>query len=73
MRAALGSGFTRLWAASANSNLGDGVYATALPLLASTLTRDPLLVSVVAFAEWLPWLLFGCSPERCSTAGTAGG
>ncbi|HEV2871571.1 MAG TPA: MFS transporter, partial [Actinomycetota bacterium] len=23
------------------------------------LTRDPLLVSVVSFAEWLPWLLFG--------------
>jgi MFS family permease len=35
------------------------VYATALPLLAATLTRDPLLVSVVSFAEWLPWLLFG--------------
>jgi hypothetical protein len=30
-------------AASAISNLGDGVYATALPLLAATLTRDPLL------------------------------
>jgi MFS family permease len=35
------------------------VYGTALPLLAATLTRDPLLVSVVSFAEWLPWLLFG--------------
>jgi hypothetical protein len=23
------------------------------------LTRDPLLVSLVSFAEWLPWLLFG--------------
>jgi MFS family permease len=59
MRTALGTGFTKLWAASAISNLGDGVYATALPLLAATLTRDPFLVSVVAFAEWLPWLLFG--------------
>jgi len=35
------------------------VYGTALPLLAATLTRDPLLVSLVSFAEWLPWLLFG--------------
>jgi MFS family permease len=35
------------------------VYATALPLLAATLTRDPLPVSLVSFAEWLPWLLFG--------------
>ena len=28
-------------------------------MLAATLTRDPLLVSLVSFAEWLPWLLFG--------------
>jgi MFS family permease len=54
-----GSGFAKLVSASAISNLGDGVYATALPLLAATLTRDPLLVSLVSFAEWLPWLLFG--------------
>ncbi|MFL5880212.1 MAG: MFS transporter, partial [Actinomycetota bacterium] len=54
-----GNGFSRLWAASGVSNLGDGVYGTALPLLAATLTRDPLLVSLVSFAEWLPWLLFG--------------
>jgi MFS family permease len=59
MKVAGGTGFAKLWAASAISNLGDGVYATALPLLAATLTRDPLLVSLVSFAEWLPWLLFG--------------
>ena len=59
MKVAGGRGFARLWAASAVSNVGDGVYGTALPLLAATLTRDPLLVSVVSFAEWLPWLLFG--------------
>src|SRR5829696_9272221 len=35
------------------------VYLTALPLVAATLTRDPLPVSAVVFAEWLPWLLFG--------------
>ena len=35
------------------------MYVTALPLLAATLTRDPLPVSAVMFAEWLPWLLFG--------------
>jgi MFS family permease len=45
--------------ATAVSNVGDGVYATGLPLLAASLTRDPLLVSLVSFAEWLPWLLFG--------------
>jgi MFS family permease len=59
MRVAGNSGFARLWTAQGVSNVGDGVYATALPLLAATLTRDPLPVAVVSFAEWLPWLLFG--------------
>jgi len=45
--------------AAAISTLGDGVCLTALPLLAATLSRDPLRVSLVAFASWLPWLLFG--------------
>jgi MFS family permease len=39
--------------------LGDGVFLAALPLLAATLSRDPLQVSLVTFAGWLPWLLFG--------------
>jgi MFS family permease len=55
----LGRDFARLWLAQGVSNLGDGVYVTALPLLAATLTRDPLPVSAVVFAEWLPWPLFG--------------
>jgi MFS family permease len=55
----LGRDFAKLWLAQGVSNLGDGVYVTALPLLAATLTRDPLPVSAVMFAEWLPWLLFG--------------
>src|SRR4029450_12062829 len=59
MKVAGGTGFAKLWAAQGISNLGGGVYGTALPLLAATLTRDPLLVSLVSFAEWLPWLLFG--------------
>ena len=58
-RPRLGADFARLWLAQGVSNLGDGVYLTALPLLAATLTRDPLAVSAVMFAEWLPWLLFG--------------
>jgi MFS family permease len=40
------------------SALGDGMYLAALPLLAATLTRDPLPVAVVRVAGWLPWLLF---------------
>jgi MFS family permease len=58
-RGRLGPDFTKLWLAQGVSNLGDGVYVTALPLLAATLTRKPLPVSAVVFAEWLPWLLFG--------------
>lgn len=54
----LGPRYVRLWTASAVSNLGDGIDATALPLVAATLTRDPLLFSGLAVAMRLPWLLF---------------
>ncbi len=47
-----------MWAATAASNLGDGVALVAAPLLAVSLTRDPVLVSGLAFAQRLPWLLF---------------
>ena len=48
-----------LWLASGLSNLGDGIRLTALPLLAATLTRDPLAVSGVLAATTAPWILFG--------------
>src|SRR6266498_2300018 len=54
-----GPGYHKRWTAAAVSTLGDGVFLAALPLLAATLSRDPLQVSLVAFAGWLPWLLFG--------------
>ncbi|MBA3278321.1 MAG: MFS transporter [Geodermatophilaceae bacterium] len=44
--------------ASAVSNLGDGIVRTAIPLLAITLTRDPLLVGALTSLSFLPWLLF---------------
>ncbi len=47
-----------LLAGSAVTNLGDGVAAVAMPWLATLLTRDPLMISAVATAEYLPWLLF---------------
>lgn len=50
--------FAKLWAASGASNLADGVGLTAAPLLAATLTRDPLLVSGLVIAQRLPWFLF---------------
>jgi MFS family permease len=58
-RTDLSPGYRRLWTAAASSTLGDGVFLAALPLLAATLSRDPLQVSLVTFAGWLPWLLFG--------------
>jgi MFS family permease len=54
----LGSAFWRLYAASAVSNLADGVNRVALPLLATTLTRDPVLVAGLTSLAFLPWLLF---------------
>jgi MFS family permease len=54
----LGPEFRKLWAASAVSNLGDGVGLVAAPLLAAALTRDPTLVAGLVFAQRLPWLLF---------------
>ncbi|AXB49041.1 MFS transporter [Amycolatopsis albispora] len=49
---------TWLLSASAASNLGDGVGKVAFPLLAATLTRDPLLIAGLSATQFLPWLLF---------------
>jgi MFS family permease len=55
----LGPRYRKLWSATGLSTLGDGLFLTALPLLAAQLTRDPLRISLVDFAGSLPWLLFG--------------
>lgn len=47
------------WVASTLSNLGDGLRFVALPLLAVSLTRDPLLISGVTALTFLPWLILG--------------
>jgi MFS family permease len=47
-----------LWAATALSNIGDGLRLAALPLLATSVTTDPRLIAGVAVAERLPWLVF---------------
>lgn len=49
--------YWRQFAASTISNLGDGVNAAAMPLLAISLTDDTRLIAGVAFATTLPWLL----------------
>jgi len=54
----LGPNYRKLWAASAISNLGDGVRLTALPLMAAEITRDPAQIAAIDFASTLPWFLF---------------
>lgn len=54
----LGKPFLQLWLASGVTNLGDGLTLAAAPLLAASLTRDPILVAGLTFAQTLPWLLF---------------
>ena len=54
----LGSNYYKLMAASAISNLGDGIGVIAYPWLASAVTRNPILIAGVAAAQRLPWLLF---------------
>src|SRR5580692_7791362 len=56
-RPRLPAAYWRLWWAAAVDNVGDGVFASALPLLAVTITRNPLLISLVSAATYLPWLL----------------
>ncbi|PSK82603.1 Na+/melibiose symporter-like transporter [Murinocardiopsis flavida] len=53
----LGRPFARFWAAYSAANLADGMLLTAVPLLAATFTRDPLLISGLSAARFLPWLL----------------
>jgi MFS family permease len=50
--------FWRFYASSATSNLADGIGRTALPLLAASFTRNPVLISGLVSFAFLPWLLF---------------
>lgn len=58
-RPPLGRDFGRLWTAAAFSNLADGLGRTAVPLIATTLTRDPLAIAALAAIAFVPWLVFG--------------
>ncbi len=46
---------SRLVAAASISALGDGLLVTALPLLAASLTKDPVLITGVYVAGRIPW------------------
>ena len=55
----LGGNYRRLVTAAGFSNLADGVFQIALPLLAVRLTRSPAAVAGLTFAARAPWLVFG--------------
>jgi MFS family permease len=57
--ARLGSNFRWLLASTGVNSIGDGVAISAGPLLVASQTRDPFLVSMALFSEYLPSLLFG--------------
>jgi MFS family permease len=54
----LPANYWRLWSSSAASNLADGLFFIALPLLAVRLTDSPILIAGLAIAGRLPWLVF---------------
>jgi MFS family permease len=54
----LGPSYRKLFTASTISNLGDGISIIAYPWLASAITRNPILIALVAVAQRLPWLVF---------------
>ena len=51
--------FHRIWAAGGVSGLGDCIYLSALPLLALTMTYDPVILGAMEACALLPWLFFG--------------
>lgn len=57
-RPPLGPRYMRLLGSAGAANLGDGIMTVAVVWLATSLTRDPLLITLVTLASRLPWLLF---------------
>ena len=57
-RVDLGGSYRKLYISTAISNVGDGMSTIAYPWLATAITRNPLLIAIVAAAQRLPWLVF---------------
>jgi len=54
----LGKDFSRIWSTSLITNLVDGVLRLSAPLLAVSLTEDPVLIGLLGALGLLPWLFF---------------
>lgn len=57
-RTALGASFWKLLTSSGLSNLADGIFKIALPLVAIRYTQEPVLIAGLSLVLSLPWLLF---------------
>ncbi len=57
-RAPLGASFWKLLTSSGLSNLADGIFKLALPLVAIRYTQEPVLIAGLSLVLSLPWLLF---------------
>jgi MFS family permease len=55
----LSKAFWRAWTAVGVSSLGDGLAFAALPLLAESLSKSGVWVTMTFAASRLPWLMFG--------------
>jgi MFS family permease len=55
----MGAVFWKFWTAALLANVGDGIRLAAFPMLAASLTTDPVLVAAVTAAQAVPWLLGG--------------
>nr|WP_167493056.1 MFS transporter [Micromonospora ureilytica] len=51
--------FWKLFSASATVTSADGIARVSLPLLATSLTTNPVLISGLTAFSFLPWLVFG--------------
>ena len=54
----LPASYQKLFTANVLSNLGNGVSAVAYPWIASSITRSPILLSIIGLMASLPWLVF---------------
>jgi MFS family permease len=58
LKVELGDTFNKIWSAAMFSKFADGLIGAAIPLLAASLTRDPILIAIQANLFMLPWLIF---------------
>ncbi|WP_406373488.1 MFS transporter [Streptomyces sp. NBC_00647] len=59
MKSSLGKNYWLLWGSAAVANLGDGMRMVALPLVAYSVSSDPLDIALIMALSSVPGLIFG--------------